>query len=412
MNIFDTKTKEVSGPINVIRMEGMVHGIKKVIYLFMDFHMDVTIQTECANVFSKDLNKYLAENFYKLNDSPITYDFFMEINPSKILLLPNTETVTLIHKDKYIKQVVKFFSSVFKYDPEKDVVRISDVFKNVRLHYLDIRDYLEDHIFNLLIRADSLSNTLMHYFNIPLNLLTQIINTLTTARENLDKTVVIFKSGTNSNIKKLPTVKSYQDFEPETIEHLIYKIKQSYKYNDIKNILVIYFEKYVDRLEILSKEIGETIQRIIAHGNIINNNFDKLMKDPETGEYNYGVSGNQRRKIVVDIVNSVDNLFIYSMTAFAKITDIYMLRRFLDKDYITNAIVYSGANHSKTYVNILVAKFGFKITHIVFSSVEDLDTLNKEIKINTDNDNVITELIFPRILHQCSNITDFPNNFL
>ena len=39
--------KEISGPINVIRLEGIVNGIKKVITLFMDIHLDEEDQTKC-----------------------------------------------------------------------------------------------------------------------------------------------------------------------------------------------------------------------------------------------------------------------------------------------------------------------------------------------------------------------------
>ena len=45
---------------------------------FMDFHVPVSHQTACDNVFRKDIEEYFAESFYNLNSSPKIYDFFLE----------------------------------------------------------------------------------------------------------------------------------------------------------------------------------------------------------------------------------------------------------------------------------------------------------------------------------------------
>lgn len=38
---------KINGPINVVRMEGEINNIHKVIYLFMDDHLDINKQTSC-----------------------------------------------------------------------------------------------------------------------------------------------------------------------------------------------------------------------------------------------------------------------------------------------------------------------------------------------------------------------------
>lgn len=91
--------------------------------------------------------------------------------------------------------------------------------------------------------------------------------------------------------------------------------------------------------------------------------------------------------------------------------DIYFLRRFLDKDYITNAITYTGSAHSNTYINILVKDFGFKITHASYSKIPDIDELNNIVK-RTINSNDLGEYLYPPIQSQCSDVTHFPENFL
>ena len=76
MSYLDLHTRQINGPINVVRMEGTINGIKKTIYVFMDRHDHLQEQLECNNVFAKDINQYFAETFIKLNDSGKMYDFF------------------------------------------------------------------------------------------------------------------------------------------------------------------------------------------------------------------------------------------------------------------------------------------------------------------------------------------------
>mgnify|MGYP003446168035 CR=1 FL=1 len=83
--VLDQNKKYVSGPLNVARLEGEVNGIKKVIYLFMDFHLDISQQLECSNIYAQHINTYLLNNFKKLKDSGKMYDIFLEEAFDKIL---------------------------------------------------------------------------------------------------------------------------------------------------------------------------------------------------------------------------------------------------------------------------------------------------------------------------------------
>lgn len=81
----------------------------------------------------------------------------------------------------------------------------------------------------------------------------------------------------------------------------------------------------------------------------------------------------------------------------------------MDKDYITNAITYTGSYHSNVYIGILSRDFGFKITHVSYSKISDLGDLNKKI-IKMDAGEM-AELLYPPIKSQCSDLTKFPENF-
>jgi hypothetical protein len=85
------------------------------------------------------------------------------------------------------------------------------------------------------------------------------------------------------------------------------------------------------------------------------------------------------------------------------------LRRFLDKDYITNGIAYTGAAHSIAYIDMLSKLFGFKVTHFSYSKISDLNKLNSEIIKTEEYD--LADIFFPEKITQCSDITNFPKNF-
>src|SRR5581483_10204310 len=140
--ITDPTKHLVNGPVNVIRLEGQINDVTKVIYLFMDYHIDTNMQTQCSNIFSQDVQRYFADNFYELSNGDRMYDFFVEIYPTELASEAYIKPKTNVeHKDKYIEEVVKFFRKIFRYSSKKNEVRTNKLFQNIRLHYLDVRDY-------------------------------------------------------------------------------------------------------------------------------------------------------------------------------------------------------------------------------------------------------------------------------
>ena len=69
---------------------------------------------------------------------------------------------------------------------------------------------------------------------------------------------------------------------------------------------------------------------------------------------------------------------------YGTITDIYFLRRFLDKDYIKNVLTYCGRNHALNYIYFLVKYFNFKITKLYNSNGMTLDDIKNKIKETDD----------------------------
>ena len=431
----DDNIKEINGPVNVVRLEGDVNGIKKVIYLFMDFHADVMFQTSCENIFAKDIQLYLAESFRDLNKTNKMYDFFLETwwMETQNVKYGYSREVDINPKEKYIEEVMKFFRKVFQYDPNENKVSVSKYLKNVRLHYIDIRDYFTTNTFDRIHWILHAANTMWINTYVNTHLLTQIISAIDKIREDCLKIINILESAIKSYNKtgKITIIKhrnasqmndtaqmnessqispEQQQINEDRMEYLLHKTFLNYKNPNIQ-------KKIIKQVEILTNNL----KHIASECEIINENFNKIISTIPSPivlvedkkrlfEFNYGLSSITHRKILTFIFSEINTLEEKYTHFFMLFMDTYFLRRFLDKDYITNAIVYTGGAHSVYYIENLVKEFNFRVTDFSYSKIPDLKELNAEILKR--NDINLGELFFPPLFDQCSNVTHFPENFL
>lgn len=405
---FNADIIQINGPLNVARLEGSINGINKVIYLFMDMHIEVERQTECTNIFGRDVQNYLVENFMALNDGPVVYDFFFEISASGTQIqTPDSYK----YKDKYIMEINKIFKRVFKYDRKENRVKISDVFRNVRLHYLDIRDYFEIEVYDHLGIADYESKRFYRTGFTPEGF-ENIIESITTARQQL-QFVIDTLNKSNDVVKDRTNLIKYRRSwaaDKRAVQQLAYKIKYRYNYPKIQEILTRQLDDIVRQIVEYINNMDKIIINLEKYYDEILTTDENMTSDPRTTiVYNYGLSDYAQREILYNISNDIDYLMDYFLDLFAKLVDIYFLRRFLDKDYITNAIVYSGMAHSVNYIHILVNYFGFRVTHTARSKLE-LDELMAAIKKYPMTE--LMPILSPEKPYQCSDITHFPENFL
>ena len=119
MNNLEKRT--ISGPHNIVRLEGKISKNQKVLYIFFDVD---NIKTFLTKEFKKSTN---------------TLDFFLETNPSFIF----QKSIT---RGKYLRELRQLVAQAFTYNLEENKVYESKIFPQVRLHYIDIRDYLFDDI--------------------------------------------------------------------------------------------------------------------------------------------------------------------------------------------------------------------------------------------------------------------------
>ena len=412
----------ISGPFNIVRLEGEVFGINKVLYVFFDVHMPCEAETTCENIFSDNITTYLIKQFSKANEKAI--DFFLETFPSKLYYSTKS-----IYRGIYLDDLRKLLSQAFSYDPTQDKVLPSKVFPNVRLHYIDLRDYFFE---NIIFQNRDLY---YEFKRIYINLLTSSVsrNDFVQFREQLDnftKNIKFMldlffgqkggKQAKRSIIKQIKEELSEEERHENTLK-LIKKIKEKYLHPEVQKIILLMLDEFMkkgllavlDKIDKINKLLEDLLKLFEIGSSSLNTSkaiYDEYTKVPEFVQFaDYGINLNDIIKIVTNIYFLVNSMYTILRRSSTVIVDAYFLRRFLDKDYITNGISYTGANHSIMYVYILTKYFDFKVTHASYSKY-DINELNDRIK-KTNIGQDFAMLFSPLEEYQCSNITDFPEGF-
>jgi hypothetical protein len=347
----------INGPFNYIHLTGNIKGIKKSITIFMDVHLDINNQTRCDSFDSIDISQYLY-NLIKQTKVPL--DFFLEVRQEQ-LREPTTD-----RRDIYIAEVIEMFKSEFI--TEKDSVKYSKSNDKVRLHYLDIRDHLKfidvtnqlnKHV---LPKLNSLKNDKLNESE-KNNILNYIKLCIENIRKNTFEILEKYISIKNNNIT---------DLNKNSKEYYLDKIIHKYKHKTVKTNINNFFNNfYISYNSEFNKLINDFIFYIIYFNNDIYNqsNLEKLF----------------------ELYNKLkNNLF----ALYAIITDVFFLRRILDKDYIQNTVTYCGRNHALNYIYFLVKYYDFIIQNIYNTNGLTLDAITNKIKETDDINKIYNMFLF------------------
>ena len=401
----------ITGPINVVRLEGTINynnnNIKKILYVFFDYHEDIRYQTKCDSYESITIDTYLY-NLFK--NTKKTVDFFMEIRQD------NFSDQNIQYQERYIENIFNLYN---KLNPKNNKINKNknknknkninnnNINNNIRFHYLDIRDFLEKEVNDLVYILINQLNDVIQYKSITSYNFTNIYDSIMKI------------------ISKFSFFKNYFENKPieikENYKQIIYyldKIMKKYNNNTIiEKINKTYIKDIIEKIDIYIKNLTEiytmfkTIEREKSQENKLN--YKKKIKWTDVKDMPNIVSGfYSNNDLPKEILNKISDLYytIYTQKTeiFLKITDLFFLRRFLDKDYVNLAISYTGAAHSCNYINVLVELFDFKITHFSHSDEPNLKKLNNIAKTDFYKLNYILE---PEYLIQCSDISGFPKDF-
>jgi len=380
----------INGPVNIVRMEGYVHGIKKVIYVFFDIHMGIGEQTKCPDFTSLDLYQYFAMN---LANTKNTIDFMFEGRLSEV------DIQKTLYKKIYISEVTNFFNTKFN---ENIVKKKKGEKVNVRFHYVDIRDDYMDTVYTSVHHVSGATRNMEgdpNFFNDDtIFRLEMCLDELTTDLDGWHN--LIFGDMTD---EYLPDTKKFMK-------------KIRYEYKDPKVLeglggIFNYTKKLYDESYGYIEQIREYVKK--------NNNINKINSNMELNyskfgdKYEWGYNYFEYADFTLELNKMSGKLHMSTLQLFSNLMDIYFLRRFLDKDYIDHAIIYTGAAHSICYVQHLLTKYDFKITHTSYSMESNMDKLNNHLKKFGDpasRQEYQKGLYAPNLL-QCSDISKFPKNF-
>ena len=392
----------INGPINVIRLEGEINGIKKILYVFFDRHINLREQTECESYDSKDIVTYLYKTF-KSSTKPL--DFFFEVKSMEIgkhRIMP--------FKNIYINNISKFYNKSKFDDSTKKNIK-----SNVRFHYLDIRDYLEKNIYYFNDLLDMHIIDIVKNKDIYRNEYNNIFNACTQLLLDLAIYKNFFENDINKKLSREKTINT-KDKKNTTqkydILYFLNKISKKFKNKDIINkVKKIYFSDILEKINSCIIHLNEIKSLILEKENYVYRYYDEKNKFVEKKDnaiaYNLYFNRAVMNQFIYKLDNLNDNVQIEILYIFAKITDLFFLRRFLDKDYVTNAISYTGVAHSINYINFLVSNFDFKITHFSYSEEKNLEKLNNIAKNDLHR---LDYILHPQKLIQCSDLSSFPTD--
>lgn len=356
----------INGPNNIIRLE---NG-DKIMYIIGDIHLELDNQNECKidkEYDSLNIDQFLVKFMKSTNEN---FDLFVENQLNWVEYYKNNNFV-----DKYLLEIRKLFGKNTVFINNK--IQKSKVFPNFRFHYFDFRfDIIEfTKIWELCDRIPPFS-----FIETKIDEVIEILNLIKVE-------IINFKNKLNKKSSDKFISKIFNKYNDEIIHNKIVDILDLYFNNKIYNLLV-------DNIE-------ELIEYIYENYDLINNKY---------------LSFDLKLNIKIEIEKKIEFIkkkFFYLF----ELTDIYLIKRFLDKKYIKKSIVYTGMAHLSSITYFLVKYFDFKITHLYYldESIKNINNFEKIIKADTNNYIYINELLLNKNkndeINQCINLLNFPNNF-
>lgn len=355
----------INGPNNVVRL---ING-DKILYIFGDIHLPTDYQHECQlndDYDSIDLDKLLYK--FMKNEKKKVFDLFIE-DFKYYFITPEYRNT---NRNRYIDQISKLFKSHILIENNK--ILTNKKYNNFKFHYFDIRDSID--VFNDFFYYSKL------HFDFPY--------------QTYDCKII--SDNTLNIIRSL----EYYLKNDYTDNIFIYKILNKYENKEIQIIInKIYNECFI-------KNIHNAIDHSKELLDLINQNIRKMYENYDDKEK------------YIDIVKLIyikfqeNQRIILHLTCL--ITDLYFLRRFLDKTYIKNGIIYTGLAHFADLTYLLIKYFNYELTHIYYT--KDIKNIDKVSELKTDNLLYIKILLQKFTMYnelfqitQCVNLIHFPKDF-
>ncbi len=406
----------LNGPLNYIKL--INKKTSQSIWLFMDFHKDIIHQNKCEEYDAKDFYKFINK---KLLESNELIDFFLEINPTDINKNNNSNENGI-----YIEETRKIFRKI--YSNQKSSHK-----QNIRLHYIDIRDYAFmydfykqiNSIFSLLKSSglENIESIINKLINIKstLEFINQLISKIKENKliideknikidfinikiESSDKKNYSFYDILNTGFYQLLSTILLKYNNKTNKENIIKYFDQNYLENSIE--LVKFINDFISKMNIIAKKIKEQDDKQEI-------NIDKIVLNSKLKDSRvyYGINKYEYEKDYNFIFGTIEKIEVIIAKLGCVFMDCFFLRRLIEKDYISKSIVYTGAYHSSIYIWFLIKYYGYQIDDYEYINTELLDnndpivSLEKIIDKSNNYDELFVYLV-PKKFTQCVKIKD------
>jgi hypothetical protein len=390
----------LNGPINYIKLYNEEKN--KYLYVFMDYHEKIDYQQKCDSLHSIDIDKYLH---HILEEADINIDFFLEIYPTSINNNLDTSTNYI-----YLGALREKFKKLYN---DLEIKKK----KNIRLHYIDIRAYT---LYENLANSIDLSmnnftfinpyniNNLIYQINYIFKEISYLFGMITKIKDNGKILENKIKIDLIKREEKINTNLSYNQIEDHATFQILEKILIKYDDNKNKeNINNLFQKKYIDNLSYLITYVDKFLIKLKDIQKLVNYYYyeKKIVLEEQNLDINtfhkltYYTIPNEEN-IRIEIKKELDKIYFIILNLGAIIVDCFFLRRFVDKSYIKNGIVYTGAAHSTVYIWVLIKFYNYKITEYDYLKNITVDKLY-EIILSSDNPYDIEEYLYPENFKQC-----------
>ena len=352
--IINNDKVSINGPINFFKLK----KDNKIIYLLCEVHEDISRQQECDDLYSINIDKYLKHVF---KNSTETIDFMLE-TPEEFL---NEDKKTYSDNNYNLKYIQKL---------RKMYIQNKNAEKNTRFHHIEIRYY------NQLWELRELSeNNMNNLWNNGLYDFYLIIN-------NLKKIVEILINLLKITQKYRDNANIVDDKNTPIVEHIINKILNRYNDNKNKKIINNFYDKFcIDKIKFTIELINKNMTR---YEEINKNNSDLYLQQYRTS-IPFGEKGGKimtyennipdYKNKLFEIKNEIEYILLLCINIGSAYVDSYFLRRFIDKDYVNNVIVYAGNFHIASYLWFLVKQCDFEI--IEYNTINEKKTSEEFMEI-------------------------------
>jgi hypothetical protein len=388
---------KVDGPVNAIRLEGELGGIDRVLYIFMDHHLDLEKQTECPGSEGVSFINYLQDGIRK-RDRGKQYNIYFEVTPTEFIEPPSKKKSIYINRVlNWLKNLTQPKTKSFRYDIAKH--------DNLTVNLVDMRSYIMD-IDAFVMMMEYLRNVTEFSGGVNPKMLLGIQIAILEMRESIEdlyKAMYGTKHGSNRNFSEIVIkimqfiqLKKKEDgskITPENISKLVGELLTGYKYPQVKTVVE----------NVINGPIKKSMEEFLSIDMDLFNEKDLAKLKDGDGQKMIEIA----KKLFIDSFKIVKTFLV---GVSSKLMDVYFIKNYLEGD-VTNGIYYCGIAHAMYTAHLLIKHFGFKITHVSHST-NNIDVLNHtlaNIQVYTDD---IDKILYYGDKLQCSKMTNFPEGFI